>query len=635
MKLKNILSYLSVAVIMCFVVSAAVYSGTITKGKLTKSDIALWTGTSSTEWERETSTEYTLTLPYFDYVGVDVLEVYGGNVNANDTTLQLALDAIETTNERLIWMAPTTWDIDDDVTVPSNVTTHVPPGCLLQVAAGKTLTINGPIKAGLQQIFSGAGTIAGNPIVENTIPEWWGAKGDGTTNDQTAIDTALTHWLQRTIEGEFRFLSGKNYLINTAISKTITTDIIGGWSINGYGSKITSGLTTGYLFTFTCNTTDMRSLNIHGLTVVGSGNEDGILYLDGGAASKYFYLASLRDLDFGDFGGTGIYVTHVFESSFNSVASRPKSTNITGYGFHFVHSFGSTSSISLVNCDTYYGLKGLYVADPVGDINVIGGTYSHAQEYGIHLANCFGGAVVNVHVENNWESAANIAAGDAGIYIVGSGSAIGCYGTTTSKQKYVVKHYVNAGETSNIIGGVAGGNTVKYANIDGDTNSSVNIIGDNTYDASAATPCAIMRDGLDHRDGSYIATSGAGEDDLQSYTVAADTMGIFGGLRIIAAGVKVVGGGNKTLKLHWGAASYTFHIAANNTNDWRLEAIIYNENNASVQRISWVGYDGATVLQGYESGAQDTTGDITVKITGECADAGDRIDQYIWLVERL
>lgn len=189
MRFKNIISYLAVAIIMCFVVSAAVYSGTIDKGKWTKSDMALWTGTSSTEYERETSTDYTLTLPYWDHIGVDVLQVYGGNVNANKATLQSALTAIETVNERLIWMAPSTWDIDDDVTITSNITTKIPPGCLLQVAAGKTLTIDGPFNAGLYQVFSGAGTVVfGTGSCPEAYSEWWGIDG---TADNTEISEAI------------------------------------------------------------------------------------------------------------------------------------------------------------------------------------------------------------------------------------------------------------------------------------------------------------------------------------------------------------------------------------------------------------------------------------------------------------
>ena len=224
--------YLSVAIILLFVVSAAVYSGTITKGKWTKSDFALWTGTSSTEWERKTSTEYSLTLPYFDYQGVDVLQVYGGNVNTNDTTLQSALDAIETTNERLIWMAPTTWAIDDDITIPSNVTMQVPPGCVLQVANTKTLTINGPFESGNYKAFSEVGTgaiVFGGLAITEIHPEWWGI--DGTADEvqiQQAIESASG------LNGATIKLLPKDY--NTTATITVNRDRI---NILGSGEHTT------------------------------------------------------------------------------------------------------------------------------------------------------------------------------------------------------------------------------------------------------------------------------------------------------------------------------------------------------------------------------------------------------------
>lgn len=196
MKFKNIISYLAVAIIMCFVVSAAVYSGTITKGKLTKSDIALWTGTSCMTWERETSAGYSLVLPYFDYQGVDVFETYGGGVNADAATLQSALDAIEVTNDRVIWMspAPQRWDIDANVTIPTNVTMQVPPGCDINIHFGFTLTVSSPdhIKTtGRYQIKSGTGTLAFTNQVGRVEAYWWGLAGDDTTDDTAALRAAL------------------------------------------------------------------------------------------------------------------------------------------------------------------------------------------------------------------------------------------------------------------------------------------------------------------------------------------------------------------------------------------------------------------------------------------------------------
>ena len=73
-----------------------------------------------------------------------------------------------------------------DLTIPSNVYLHFKDNGKLSPVSGITLTINGGIDAGLFQIFSGEGTIAGTPKINYIYPEWFGAIGDGTTNDADA-----------------------------------------------------------------------------------------------------------------------------------------------------------------------------------------------------------------------------------------------------------------------------------------------------------------------------------------------------------------------------------------------------------------------------------------------------------------
>jgi hypothetical protein len=131
-----------------------------------------------------------------------------------------------------------------------------------------------------------------------------------------------------------------------------------------------------------------------------------------------------------------------------------------------------------------------------------------------------------------------------------------------------------------------------------------------------------------------LTTSSTGEDNLGTTVIAANTMGNIGRLRVTASGTKTGAGGNKTIKFYFGASSLTFHAAANNTNDWRFEAFIDNFA-TNGQTVTWIGWDGTTPLQGQEVFAIDTTANVTMKITGECADAGDTIVQYIWNVEHL
>lgn len=75
--------------------------------------------------------------------------------------------------------------------VPGNVTIKFERGAILSVPAGKELVINGLIEAGLQQIFSGDGTVSGTLQVVNIYPQWFGAVGNGIADDTSAVQKAI------------------------------------------------------------------------------------------------------------------------------------------------------------------------------------------------------------------------------------------------------------------------------------------------------------------------------------------------------------------------------------------------------------------------------------------------------------
>lgn len=78
-----------------------------------------------------------------------------------------------------------------DLTIPSNVHLNFKDNGRLSPTNGITLTINGSLNAGLQQIFGGEGVITGNPKINAIYPEWFGAVGDGQTDDRIAIQKAM------------------------------------------------------------------------------------------------------------------------------------------------------------------------------------------------------------------------------------------------------------------------------------------------------------------------------------------------------------------------------------------------------------------------------------------------------------
>src|SRR6185312_2574053 len=96
-----------------------------------------------------------------------------------------------------------TYRIATATTLPATVSNWITQGALLTVD-GVNLTINGPVQAGLYQIFncvnggavqfSTTNDAAANArviAVRELYPEWWGAKADGSHDDTAAIQAAL------------------------------------------------------------------------------------------------------------------------------------------------------------------------------------------------------------------------------------------------------------------------------------------------------------------------------------------------------------------------------------------------------------------------------------------------------------
>ena len=118
------------------------------------------------------------------------------------------------TNGGMLFFPPGTYRVSSNLTFESDVTLFFAGGAMLSVDTAITVTINGGLIAPLRQIFSGAGTVLPNSeFIDALYPHWWGALGNGSADDYTAITACITaarNTSQRTVK-----LTAGTFLIGT------------------------------------------------------------------------------------------------------------------------------------------------------------------------------------------------------------------------------------------------------------------------------------------------------------------------------------------------------------------------------------------------------------------------------------
>src|SRR4029077_20554331 len=78
------------------------------------------------------------------------------------------------------------------------------------------------VQAGLWKIFSGAGIISfSGGVVSEFYPEWWGAVGDGVTDDQPAVSAAQAALTTRA--GGAVLFCARTYAFGARVNTTTNT----------------------------------------------------------------------------------------------------------------------------------------------------------------------------------------------------------------------------------------------------------------------------------------------------------------------------------------------------------------------------------------------------------------------------
>lgn len=200
---------------------------------------------------------------------------------------------------------------------------------------------------------------------------------------------------------------------------------------------------------------------------------DALVIKAGGLNKSWFYGLAVENITIyiAETGNGLVVKDNVFESRFVGINVRGF-RNKTGYPILiFAERQGVPSSLRFDNCNTDGGEIGFLVKSPVFDVSLTGGTHIRARTWGVKIESYHGGAITNLHLENNWDNTSGESG--AGMYIAGRAVISGCYGVANrfANQKYVVEGFVSQSMT--IFGGAALGVIKIYAKLDGKVDSVV------------------------------------------------------------------------------------------------------------------------------------------------------------------
>ena len=153
---------------------------TIQKDLIAREDVKYWRGTSQKTFTRTTSTG-----------GSQTVTMVGNTVDVKGAFGDAFSDLVDAVNigstARTIELAPDTYTMTADLTIPSTVGLKIPSGGKIDTGVF-TLTINGPFEAGNYQVFGDSITVSfGAGAVKEVYPEWWGNTGSDIEKALAAV----------------------------------------------------------------------------------------------------------------------------------------------------------------------------------------------------------------------------------------------------------------------------------------------------------------------------------------------------------------------------------------------------------------------------------------------------------------
>lgn len=193
----------------------------------------------------------------------------GDGITDDTAAISKAFNSVGT-NQATLTVSPGTYYIGSNLTIPANVRVWFLNGGVFAPKSGVTVTYNGGITADVYQIFGGAGNVAGNLKVPALYPEWFGAKGDGTTDDTAAFTKLYAFASPRALAVELR---ADRYLLTAGINtENVTT--------YSYNSSVldfqVSASTSNYAFRWGGNNVEISGIVFELSNSAGNTNMQGL-----------------------------------------------------------------------------------------------------------------------------------------------------------------------------------------------------------------------------------------------------------------------------------------------------------------------------------------------------------------------
>ena len=299
----------------------------------------------------------------------------GGGVLVSDyLSLADAVAQLGATPVTLYINSPQT--VTANLVIPSTLLLRVISPNVITINNGVTLTINGPLSAGLYQIFEGTGTVVLGPgTVVEVYPQWWGAVVDGVSDDSTAIQSAIN-------TDQPVYLSRGNYGCNADI------ELLPGTRITGIGNLYFSGN-----YGISANNADYFQLKGFGIIGADGASQAGVFVHN---ATARWLIENL----YIDHVKYGVYVTNSWIGEIRGGVIQ----NNTQYGIYFTNGDGNCSKGT-----PFSASQGILIASNIEIVSSV---------VGIQLGDLTNGGSGSMHVGSVTVEKSVVHEGDGNIGVV-------------------------------------------------------------------------------------------------------------------------------------------------------------------------------------------------------------------------